>query len=361
LTIEILWLVGLFSWVLIRLLGLIKFKRALNSLSTSISVNNLNLNLAEFKHYTTTPYFFTFMPTAPFITGLIKPQIYLPQDTFNQLNTIQQQCIIKHELTHLQRKDLWTQILAEVIRTLFWFNPIVHIAWNAFRQDQELACDYQVLAKSSKSERFEYGRVLLKGLHAHALPATMAFFNNHKQRFIMLEKHNNSKINIILGITLCTVLLVFALTKAPQSIAKQLVEDTIVSFKFDQISLKNILELINQANPREILGYENIPEKNISFEAWGVSANQVEKLLLKCSGLKLIQSENKFKIVNDLNFNNDFSKLNECVQIQSNKKNVPEASKEAIKNRNKQLREYLKKHKMDEPDPYTLPFEDIEK
>lgn len=313
---EIFWIAGMIIWAVLRVIGLLKFQQNLKLQSTKIL--NKELKLLELTDEAIkVEYFYTKLTSAPFVTGFINPQIYLFKESFEQLNTIQQQCIIQHELTHLKRKDIWVQLLAEIVRMIFWFNPIVHFAWSAFRQDQELACDYQVLAKSNKLQRYEYGRVLLKGLHAHALPATMAFFNNHKQRFIMLEKHKNSKINNILGITLCTFLLVFALTKAPQSIAAEAEKDQEVSLNFNDIPLRSVLKLVFEANPKgkEVLGYKNVPEINISIAATQVSALQVEKLLLKCSGLKLEAKDNYFEIVKDTSFNKDLSKTSECVQI----------------------------------------------
>lgn len=312
LTYEKIWIAGMITWAVLRTIGFLKYQQNLKLQSTKISFKELKL-LELANSDTNVEYFYTKLPSAPFVTGFIKPQIHLFKETFEQLNTIQQQCIIKHELTHLKRNDLWMQLLAEIVRMIFWFNPIVHIAWSAFRQDQELACDYQVLAKSNKSERYEYGRVLLKGLHAHALPATMAFFNNHKQRFIMLEKHNNSKINNILGIILCTVLLVFALTKAPQSIATETISDNEISLNFQDIPLMSVLKLINQANPREISGYGNVPDINITLAANRVSANQIEKLILKCSGLMLKAKGDKFEIIKNENFKDGFSNTSECI------------------------------------------------
>ncbi len=348
-TYETLWIVGVIIWLGLRVFGLLKFRQNISQSRSEIIHLSNKYNVS---------FFYTDNPSAPFLTGVFKPQIYLPNNFNDNLNDIQQQCVIKHELTHLNRKDLWMQLLAEFIRTIFWFNPVIHIAWKAFRQDQELACDYQVLAKSNQKERYEYGRILLNGLHAHALPATMAFFNNHKQRFIMLEKHNNSKVNNILGITLCAFLLIFALTKAPQSIATEPLEDTTITMKFVDIPLKSILELIFEASPKDVIGYENVPEIKINFQAWNVSANQLEKLILKCSNLELIPKNDQFEIIKGRSFNNDYSKLHECIQIDSNQKDVPPETVEAITKRNAKLRKLLKEKGKKVPEYGELPFEE---
>ncbi len=324
---EKIWIAGMIIWLVFRLTGLIIFRKNLKLQSKKLSSTDLNMLKINHDSYHA-EYFYTNMPSSPFVTGFLKPEIYLPKDVFDGLSSTHKQCIIEHELTHIKRKDLWMQVLAEVVRMIYWFNPIIHIAWNAFRQDQELACDHQVLANCNKSQRYEYGRVLLKGLHAHALPATMAFFNNHKQRFIMLEKHNNSKINNIFGIVLCTVLLVFALTKAPQSIAKEFGKDSELSFEFNEIPLVDILSLIFNSTQKDVIGYENVPNLLLSLEANNVSANQISNLILKCSGLKLSAKGSQFEIVSindsEIAYNNTRECRNITIQVQE-----PVAQKES--------------------------------
>jgi len=318
LTFELLWFVGLVAWVLLRFIGWLKFKNNLKINGTQINIAQLvsgSQNLIKNKKV---KYYLTDIPQAPFITGLFSPRIYLPKNTFCHYHNIEQLCILKHELTHLQRKDLWVQILVEIFRAIFWFNPIIHFAWSAFRHDQELACDYQVLASSTEKERLAYGQALLTGLHAHVLPSTMAFFTHHKQRFIMLEKHNHSQSKNLIGIVLCTLLTVFALTKAPTTIAVENASDNKISFNFKDMELKSVIQLVGDAMPREVTGYENIPKIKISVDARDVSAQYFELLLLKCSGLELIPDGDAFKLVKDNSFDGSLENISECLKnIQS--------------------------------------------
>jgi TonB family protein len=54
--------------------------------------------------------------------------------------------VLCHELAHVRRRDWAVQMTAEVVRALYWFNPLIWLACRALRRDSELACDDQVLA-----------------------------------------------------------------------------------------------------------------------------------------------------------------------------------------------------------------------
>ena len=313
-TLENIWLLGILIWIVFRIVGWVNFQKYLQYSSKPIDIKTIFPNITLFKNYKNVQFFETKIPEAPFITGLIKPKLFLPKDNFVNYSYSQQLCVLKHEFIHLNRKDLWIQILAEIMRAIFWFNPIVHLAISYFRQDQELACDYSVLAKSTNEERLAYGRVLIKGLHAHALPATLAFFNNQKQRFSMLEKHHNSTFKNILGLSLCAIITTFALTKAPETIASdETFAENEVSFNFNDIPLKDILQLIRDATNREIIGYNKLPAINISLEASHVDALELERLILKCTGFKLTNKGKYFELEENNLSSVDINKSNDCI------------------------------------------------
>jgi hypothetical protein len=48
-------------------------------------------------------------------------------------------------LAHVRRGDWATQLCADVLRALFWFNPLMWITTRCLRRDSELACDDAVL------------------------------------------------------------------------------------------------------------------------------------------------------------------------------------------------------------------------
>ncbi len=312
-TLEKIWLAGIFVWILLRLYGWLKFKSYLKNTSSPMDIYQKVKEFETVKNHKKVSFFETSIADAPFITGIFSAQIYLPKDTFQHYSQQQKLCVLKHEMTHLNRKDLWMQLVAESMRTIFWFNPVVHIAYHLFRQDQELACDHSVLATADNQERLAYGSVLLKGLHAHALPSALSFFNNHKQRFTMLEKHKNSALTTILGVSLCAIITVFALTKAPKSIAQETAKNQSVSFNFKDISLKTILMLMADATPKEIVGYDKLPDINVTVTAINVSSQLFEDIILKCTGFKMESRGDTYEIMKDEQFNSNLENSNQCI------------------------------------------------
>jgi TonB family protein len=53
--------------------------------------------------------------------------------------------VLSHELAHIRRHDWLVQIVAEIVRILLWFNPLVWIACTRLRRESEQACDDEVL------------------------------------------------------------------------------------------------------------------------------------------------------------------------------------------------------------------------
>jgi bla regulator protein BlaR1 len=98
---------------------------------------------------------------SPMLVGLINPILVLPDDFAELYNTEQQQLILKHEICHFDRNDIYWNLLAFGILTLYWFHPLAWLAYFRFRRDQELSCDQTTLARKPFESRMNYGRALL--------------------------------------------------------------------------------------------------------------------------------------------------------------------------------------------------------
>lgn len=55
--------------------------------------------------------------------------------------------VLAHELAHIARSDWVFQLAAEVLRVLYWFNPLLWVACRRLRVESERACDDAVLAR----------------------------------------------------------------------------------------------------------------------------------------------------------------------------------------------------------------------
>lgn len=69
--------------------------------------------------------------------------------------------ILRHELTHYRRGDVWAKLLILACRSLNWFNPAAQIAASRAQREMELSCDERVLAGCGDAERAEYGGAML--------------------------------------------------------------------------------------------------------------------------------------------------------------------------------------------------------
>ena len=96
--------------------------------------------------------------SSPFILGLVKPKIYLPSD----LPQEQWDAILSHERAHLARRDHWWKPLGFALLTVFWFHPLLWVAYVLLCRDVELACDEKVIKTLSPEEKQAYSQTLLE-------------------------------------------------------------------------------------------------------------------------------------------------------------------------------------------------------
>ena len=92
-----------------------------------------------------------------FIFGIIKPKIYLPVN----LQGKQLENVIAHENVHLIRHDHIRKIVGFMLLMVYWFNPLMWLAYAFFCKDIEFACDEQVISGMSRTEIKEYSDTLL--------------------------------------------------------------------------------------------------------------------------------------------------------------------------------------------------------
>jgi carboxyl-terminal processing protease len=80
------------------------------------------------------------------VWGLWRPTILLPDDAAGWPRD-RLQVVLLHELAHIRRHDCLTQLLGQLARALYWFNPLAWLALRRLRIEQEQACDDSVLTQ----------------------------------------------------------------------------------------------------------------------------------------------------------------------------------------------------------------------
>lgn len=99
----------------------------------------------------------------------------------------------------------------------------------------------------------------------------------------MIEKHHRSKIRNIAGLFLCSVIGVFALTKAPLSMAQQGLEEPI-SLNLQLIPIEAVVELFAEFSGEPIEGIDQIAGSIVTIRVSDVRARDVLTQLLNCVG-----------------------------------------------------------------------------
>ena len=94
----------------------------------------------------------------PALIGLRRSFIVLPQA---ECELKEAELVLRHELIHLKRKDLWYKALFQLVCCIHWFNPVLILFERRMEQDCELSCDEAVIAPLREEERKVYGNVLL--------------------------------------------------------------------------------------------------------------------------------------------------------------------------------------------------------
>ncbi len=76
--------------------------------------------------------------------GHLRPKVLLPASA-ETWPAERLRIVLRHEFAHIARGDWVTQIVAELVRCLYWFNPLLWIACRQLRFESEHACDDIVL------------------------------------------------------------------------------------------------------------------------------------------------------------------------------------------------------------------------
>ena len=134
------WLIGLGAMLLYALVSYLRLRRRV---SVSLPIQD-RIYLCD-------------AISSPFILGVVKPRIYLPSG----LDEVQRQNVLAHEQAHLARRDHWWKPLGFALLAVYWFNPVLWLAYTLLCRDIELACDERVIRTMDESAVKTYSTVLL--------------------------------------------------------------------------------------------------------------------------------------------------------------------------------------------------------
>lgn len=145
--------------------------------------------------------------SSPFAMGIFRPKIVLPTEDYSdrELNFI-----LRHELIHIKRHDVFVKLLLMIFKCLNWYNPAAYLLYRQACEDMEITCDETACAKFSSEDKQEYCSTILKGVSKGKYPAMTTCLGANAQtikvRFAaVLESKKLSSLIPFFGVAICII------------------------------------------------------------------------------------------------------------------------------------------------------------
>lgn len=151
----------------------------------------------------------------PMVVGLLHPVILIPR---TGLPPDELPLILKHELVHFKRKDLWYKTLILLALSIHWFNPVVYLMAKMALGLCEISCDEAVLRDIDAKGRARYGEAVLgvtrKGC-PHRMLLSTGFYSgtkDMKKRIHAMMDMKSKRFSPILPVLVLAVILCGTIT-----------------------------------------------------------------------------------------------------------------------------------------------------
>lgn len=142
---------------------------------------------------------------SPFILGIFRVRIYLPYG----LSENDRAYVLAHETAHLKRCDHIVKPLAFLALCLYWFQPLLWLAYALLCRDMELACDEKAVQAMDKDTRRAYSMALLRNsvCRGFAAASPLAFGETGiKERVKSVMHYKKPAVWVVAGaVALCCV------------------------------------------------------------------------------------------------------------------------------------------------------------
>lgn len=117
---------------------------------------------------------------APFVDGVLRPHISLPQGIDRLLSETELDAVLIHEVIHARRRDNLIGLLHEVALCGLWFHPLVWLTGLRLAMFRELSCDDSVIASARGADLVSALAKLAVPEGSHLLRAGAASLLSHR-------------------------------------------------------------------------------------------------------------------------------------------------------------------------------------
>ncbi len=234
--ISIIWIVGM---VIILTYGLVSYVWLSCHMKTAVRLRE-NIYQSEWVK-------------SPFLLGIVRPRIYIPW-RLSDSDVSPLEYVIAHEQAHIRRRDHWMKPIGFILLAVYWFNPLVWVAYLLFCKDIEYACDEAVIRHLNAVHRADYSQTLLN-CHAvqHRFAACPIAFGETSVKLRVKSILNYRRPTLwrtVIALLLCVVLTMCFLTNPVAG------EDTAETER-DPLTLIETPDIENAANTENTTDAEN--------------------------------------------------------------------------------------------------------
>ncbi len=196
------WSVGALSLALWYIIVFLKFRQGIlknNSISVSDDLQKIADSCARECKIRQRPILkVVFGLEGPVLAGFFSPIIAIPS---REISLSDAPLILRHELIHFKRHDLWWKLLGVLVKIIYWYNPVVWMLARDFEFCAETSCDAKVVEKLDRSGRKHYGYLLISYSqprndfrHMPGISFTPAHNKLKRRISIMLNKNKGKKV-----------------------------------------------------------------------------------------------------------------------------------------------------------------------
>lgn len=143
---SVIWVIGIFALAVYAVVSYVKLRK----------------QTAEAVPYRENIYLCDRIPS-PFILGIVKPRIFLP----SSMEESDMPYVLAHEKAHLKRRDHLWKPFGFALLCVYWFNPLIWIAYILLCRDIELACDEKVIKAMGTECKKPYASALINCSVSH--------------------------------------------------------------------------------------------------------------------------------------------------------------------------------------------------
>jgi len=171
--IALIWLIGIVAFLIYQMAGYFIFKkkvlrwsRAPQDPRIESAIHSASSQIGLTKRVIP---FISDIVSSPLMIGFFRPLLILPCETYSDADL---SFIVRHELTHCRRNDLWYKLLLIIANAVHWYNPVIYLMFHEANGDLELSCDDAIINGMSFAERKVYTETILASIQRQGMRKT---------------------------------------------------------------------------------------------------------------------------------------------------------------------------------------------